>query len=1468
MRHYFYTLLVVMGFCSAQAQSGLWSEVHDFQQREARYITPDKYLLYTFDFNTFAGSVRESQKSRNVLELTVPLPDGDFDTYMLTETSVFEDELSRKYPGFTAYTGYSSSSPGSVLKLSVSPFGINGMILAADASKNVFIDPLTPTNNNQIYQVYYKSDYHRQDVPFSCGVDEFHVSNHPEYRDINNSNEVANRSFGDCQLRSYRLALACTGEYASFHGRTIERVLAAFNTTITRVTGVYERDLGITLKLIGNTDALIFLEGNTDPYSNNNGDVMLGENQRTVDRIIGSANYDIGHVFSTGGGGIAFLNSPCNTSNKAKGVTGSDKPFGDPFDIDYVCHEMGHQFGANHTQNNNCNRNSPTAIEPGSASTIMGYAGICPPDVQSNSDGYFHGVSINEVHNYIVNGLGNTCATIIEVPNTKPVIEVLGKQYTIPVSTSFALTATGQDDEDKGLTYCWEQTDSQTASMPPKANSSAGPLFRSVFPDVNPTRFFPDLKKKYGQWEVLPTVSRNMNFKCTVRDNHPQNGCTEDVNVTIKTTTESGPFLVTNPNTRLVSWQAGTIQPISWDVANSDKSPVNCQIVSIVLSVDGGATYPFELVSGIPNTGSYQIQVPSYPTDRARIMVKAADNVFFDVSDENFKITTSFTMGTDISELNICDEDEWTTSIYLKEVSTIKNPVVLSVPSPIAGLTYTFSDNTISSLPDTVKLTISGLKSLDPDEYQVVINAISGTELLNSTIHIFKGLAEDNIQLVSPLQNSAAILPSNVLFSWNKLGGVKDYLLEISESPAFDSLIFENRTQDTQIKVNLKESTIYYWRVKPVSHCVDLPYSEVFSFRTSGAITGSAILLRNETLLVDQAQSAFLTDKEIDVRGDNPDFIIYTITGLPVEGQLFIEGKSMDTGDRFSMTDVLNGKVEYRHAGGFVTSDTITVSVLDDASRWIPEVVIPVKIKTAELGLIAIRNKTLKCYGDNNAEIALTGFGGVPPYQYSVDGNTFADDTVFKNLDEGIYTFYIKDDAGDITQSDPVILKAPSKIVVDAQQKFYDITVDAAGGTGTLSYSLNGGVFLNTFLFENPGNGLHIIQVKDIFECIQEDTVSISVEPLNVEAEVTSDAVCAGQIITLSVKGSGGIPPYTYSTNNQNYTESDVVKTLIPNPVVYIKDAGGKIVHSDTVWTKNPQPLHIAFNVKRFTVTVQATGGTGPLVYSKNDVDYSDNNIFEFSDNGVYRIYVRDSVLCSMNATVQINAIKAINVTKKDVTCHDKNDGYLKLVSQGGASPFQYKLNNGNFSSTREWKDLSAGIYNYTVRDSKADSLTGEIEILNPEALSIELLISKDTLDILVNGGTPPYRYSIDNGGLFLDTNLYTELDPGTYSVVVKDKNGCDITGTAVLTQAQDLAADRIVLYPNPVSRELYIRGMESLSDYHVDIIGVDGVKTAATIKSKINDGLLIDVSMLTSGMYIVRISNSNNVATFRFLKI
>ena len=659
-------------------------------------------------------------------ELQIPLPYGGFGRFLIQDSPIMESKLAAKFPELKTYVGQGIDDPTATMRIDITPRGFHAIILSATGQ--VYIDPYSRDTDTN-YISYFKSDFIATDKPFSCFVESPGKGNEPLSRGA-----IPYRPSG-ATLKSYRLALACTGEYAtavcSPNAPTVAGTLAAMITSVNRCSAVYEREFAIRFLLINNTDKLVYLNGTTDPYSNGNGSTMLGQNQSNIDSVIGTANYDFGHVFSTGGGGIAGLGVVCRAGQKANGVTGTNNPVGDPYDIDYVVHEMGHQFGANHPFNGttgSCaggNRNGPTAYEPGSGITIMAYAGICSPqDLAPHSDDYFYTINYDEIDTYTSTGVAAACAQTTATGNTPPTITALSA-FTIPSQTPFSLTASASDVDGDTLTYCWEEFD-KGAAQDPTANprdNGASPIFRSFPPTTNSTRIFPSLTYILNNQNVppatiapdvisaefLPTTNRVMTYRVTVRDNRANGGGSNYASTTVTSVNTAGPFAVTAPNVS-TTFAGGTQQTVTWNVANTNIAPVSCANVKISLSTDGGNTFPIVLASSVPNNGSALVTIPStanVATTQGRIKVEAVGNIFFDISDANLTITSTNTAPT----LNVTGDITVVRGTPTATVATVGNasdaegnPVTVSVSNLPFGATVTPS---ISSGSISLSATVS-----------------------------------------------------------------------------------------------------------------------------------------------------------------------------------------------------------------------------------------------------------------------------------------------------------------------------------------------------------------------------------------------------------------------------------------------------------------------------------------------------------------------------------------------------------------------------------------------------------------------------------------------------------------------------------------------------------------------------------------------------------------------------------------
>jgi subtilisin-like proprotein convertase family protein len=710
----FLLLFLALFFCGvtlhAQKQSILWTKTTQQKATKGKQIKrkaqPNKSDFYQLDLEALKARLKdapvkgESSKPSSLL-IDFPLSNGSFETFRVTEASIMHPDLQASMPNSRTYVGQSITNLSNRIRFSITSRGLNTMLQSPEEGMQ-FIDPISFGGNN--YMVYRKKDLPLLKEAFICKViDEIPLE------ETSGIGTLMQRNANDGNLRTFRLAIASTIEYSEFHwlaaGLTVsdteaakkDAVMDAMIVTMNRVNGIFENELSITMSFVANNKDVIFID--SDNFDNNNADNLIDESQIAIDNVIGNSNYDIGHTFSTGAGGLAQLNSPCSTGNKAKGITGSSFPTGDLYDIDYVAHEMGHQFGAPHTFNGNTgncagtNREASNAYEPGSGTTIMAYAGICSPqNVQAQSDTYFHQKSLQMIWANITTG-SSTCGSTSNTNNSVPTAEA-GANYTIPISTPYKLTGSSTDVDGIGThTYTWEQFDLGDAGLPAEDDVSNGPLVRSFQGTNNVVRYIPrlqDLVLSGGSttWEKLASISRAINFQLTVRDNDSRGGQTATDNMVVTTTDAAGPFLVTSQNTTGISWPQGSTQTITWDVAGTTANGVNTLNVNILLSTDGGLNYDIVLANNTANDGSHNITVPNVLSGSCRVMVEAAGNIFFAINSEDFAIgytvsesCTEYTSTDPNLPLGITDNgDNYTeTSVVNVPVSAIISDLKLTV---------------------------------------------------------------------------------------------------------------------------------------------------------------------------------------------------------------------------------------------------------------------------------------------------------------------------------------------------------------------------------------------------------------------------------------------------------------------------------------------------------------------------------------------------------------------------------------------------------------------------------------------------------------------------------------------------------------------------------------------------------------------------------------------------------------------
>lgn len=805
-----------------------------------QYIQTTKSRKITIDLDELKSNLplaehRDRPRSGKKVLLSIPDPDGGQMTYRVMHNTTMSEGLKETFPNIRTFDVISEEDPNIHGKIDYTHHGFHAMITIPGEGK-FFIDPVFHGTDDTYHMVYWKKDFYTS-KNVSC---EFEGNS--DLMDVNPS-EI--KAFGTCELRTYRAAICATGEYTAFHGGTVGDAASAQVTTMNRVNEVYERDMAITMTIVANNNNVIYTNAGSDPFTNGSPGAMIGQSQSTCDSQIGSGNYDIGHVFGTNSGGLAGLGVVCNNGSKGRGVTGSAAPVGDPFDIDYVAHEMGHQFGCNHTFNNSCsgNRNDATAVEPGSGSTIMAYAGICNPNVQSNSDDHFHGISLQEMGNHITS---TSCPVTTALSNNPPQITATTTNFFVPANTPFALTCTATDPDGNTLLYCWEQMDNEISTQAPVPTSTDGPNYRSNSPNTSPTRYFPSLSDVNAgnltpTWEVTPSVSRTMNFRVTVRDQATGGGCNDHADITMETDASAGPFIVTYPNATGITWNALTSETVTWNVANTTNANINCQNVDIFLSTDGGNTYPTQLADDVPNTGSYTVSVPNTPSVACRVMVMAQNGTFFDVSDNNFEIvgaTFDYTLDCSAPSQEVCQGVDAQYTIDIGNIGGYNDPVTLSVSGLPGGASSAFSTNPVTPA-GTSTLTISGTAGVTPGVYNLTVegNSTTGIKTFPLTLTVTNG-SLSSVSLSYPADGQTGV-SSPINFTWSDAGVGSSYDLEIATDAGFTNIV-SNQTglsTNSYSESGLASSTLYYWRVTAYNSCSTAPASASFSFETSGCGT-------------------------------------------------------------------------------------------------------------------------------------------------------------------------------------------------------------------------------------------------------------------------------------------------------------------------------------------------------------------------------------------------------------------------------------------------------------------------------------------------------------------------------------------------------------------------------------------------------------------------------------------------------
>jgi subtilisin-like proprotein convertase family protein len=838
IRLVFSILLFLICFSSfAQVTPELWKREFGQIPRttpSGESLEEGKGRKYALNENKLREALRALESGSQV-ETIILFPDseGNLQPFVVREQSVMRSDLQERFPQIRSYSGVCTLDPALRIRFSMSHKGLQLTLADAVSQKRIFIEKIRGTSGK--YLQFSRDEQVAGSASWLCKTTV--------------ASDKSNLDFGPMQLiqdrvlRRYRLAVAASGEYTQYHGGTIEDALAAINATVTRINEVFERELAVSLELIATTDAVIFTDPQTDPFTSN----LNAEVQSTLTNVIGSDFYDIGHLFHSDGenGNAGYIGSVCKNNQKGSAYASSPIPEGDRFDLDFVAHEMGHQFGANHTWSFE-SEGTGVQAEPASGTTIMGYAGIIPGNnVAMVGDDYFHYYSLAQIAAYLS---GLTCGEVVPLVNTPPVV-LPSEDYFIPRGTPFVLTGNASDsDVSDFLTYAWEQIDDgvvTTASFGPENPSGAN--FRSRRPVVLNRRYFPAITEVLAgnltqiepptgsAWETVSNIARDLSFALTVRDNGVGGGQMDSDEMQVHVRYNAGPFKINSQSTPQ-TYLGGSVQEITWDVAGTNSGDIQAQEVDVYMDLDGTHDFLTLLAVGLPNTGTAKVQMPGTATANGRILVKPSDNIFFAVNAVNITlIEQPFILEAPHLELTTCLPESTTTNLLFKTYSGFNATVNLELSGLPSGMSYTLDQTQVQADQTSVQLILDATGPVLPGKYTLVVTATSDTTVFELPIELL--VADGNFAetaLVFPL-NGALNIELNPTLEWQADPSATAYAIEISTNSGFTEIFRQQQVySNTYTPGNLAPNTDYFWRVRAVNDCGSGSFSAVSQFRTLG----------------------------------------------------------------------------------------------------------------------------------------------------------------------------------------------------------------------------------------------------------------------------------------------------------------------------------------------------------------------------------------------------------------------------------------------------------------------------------------------------------------------------------------------------------------------------------------------------------------------------------------------------------
>ncbi len=837
--------------CFAQSN---WSIISEDKISDIVKNRENNWRFYTIEKKKISDELSLIKFDNNItmpIELILPNEKGDFESFNLIPAQVLSSQLQKKYPKIRTYIGKSNDRRNVKLRLSDSPIGVNIWIITPNG-KNHFVQPLKVDPN--IYFSYNRSERQLYE-DFKCytKAEKKINSSHIKSKNVSSSKSKLSET-----LKTFRIAISATGEFTSFwgddddsNGTNSEDAFAAVASTINRVNEVFENDLGIHLELVSDA-SLLYDNPETDPYT----DDLNEEVQKTLDEVFGSENYDVGQVFDFGqaDGNAGYIGSVCIDSKKGSAYT--SHPFQDTsggvfmndyFDLDYVAHELGHQFGAYHTFSHNM-EGAGVNSEPGSGSTIMGYAGITGLDnVALHGDPYFHYYSIKNIKEYVES---TSCFSSESVDNKAPIVSA-GEDIIIPIGTPYELIAEASDPDSDILYYCWEQLDNGQVDAsnfgPDKVN---GAQARSLPPSLLNFRYIPNMNAILNgnltqtnpsagdNWETVSNVDRILTWGITIRDRFAdtigQRGRISSDKKILTVDSNVGPFKITSQNQTEIKWEAGERKIITWDVAGTNLSPIDTKNVNIYFSADGFNSNEM-LLEETPNDGFAEVIVPStVSSTNGRVMIKPDNSIYFSVNEKDISvIQTPFVIKFQNFIQEICGQNTAQFNFDYSTYLDFNEEVNLTIDNLPEGLTANISPKSINNSSTSGELKIFGLENLTPQDIHIKLRAESENVSRSFDFDInYRTNDLTSPELLSPQDNLEEVSLSTTL-TWSDDKNASTYQIQISKDINFQEIIFSENIDQSFFSIDkLEFNSNYFWRVKSINNCSQSNFSNPFSFKT------------------------------------------------------------------------------------------------------------------------------------------------------------------------------------------------------------------------------------------------------------------------------------------------------------------------------------------------------------------------------------------------------------------------------------------------------------------------------------------------------------------------------------------------------------------------------------------------------------------------------------------------------------